>query len=342
MTNRALHKLRDARTMDPVLAGEDLSEYHSSFDVMTNSHAIESRLSDSLTRGERIALIGATGSGKTSTTAFVIPSLGAQIAPFRIGVAIDDPLILGNPGKFAQHVVRRIAMTAEQMSQSTRTELRVGVADQHEVVRAKTRSVQAGLDAKIASISANLGTASQSINARTSAQEIIEILGSALTLVANTGPKPILIFDDTDTWIQTGQDDVDERRRSFFGDILRMLAGLGCGLLVAVHPQYLTTDEFRAANSGFLTTTVEVPRVPNIEGLRSVLELRSSGADVELDEAFESEAIVELHRKYEDKDLSLRAALRCASSAIVHAVEAGSELVGIEAIALGLREILSE
>lgn len=342
MTNHLLQELLGARTLDPVQIGVDLRIYHYPFDDMTGKTEVELRLRESLARGERVALIGATGSGKTSTAAYVVDSLGESTAPFRIGVAIDDPLILGNPGRFAQHVVRRLAMTADQISASLRTDLRVGVADEHEIVRARSRSVQGGLNVKIASISGSLGTVSQSITERTSAQEMIELLEAALQLVAETGSQPLLIFDDTDTWIQVGYADLDQRRASFFGDILRMLSGLGCGLLIAVHPQYLPTPEFRNANAGFLSTTIEIPRVPGVEGLASVLDQRVVGAGGKLTDVFEDEAVAELFREYEVNELSLRAALRCASTALAHAVDAGKELIGVEAIALGLRELLSE
>jgi hypothetical protein len=343
MSLEYLVRLQDRRVFDPTLPFEELGDLHVPFDEMHRSATVERRLDAAVRRGERVALIGTTGTGKSSTAAYVVRPGDQDIAGFRIGVTIEEPEILANPGRFAQHVVRRIARDAGEVSGDERADLQIAVADAREVRPGRSRRGAATINAKVLQLSGELGSVSASITQQTSSHELVQALDHALDLVRSTGASPVLVIDDSDTWIEVADESVHARRDQFFRSILRMLAERHCSLIVAVDERYLGLDEYQNARDGLLPIEIHLPRVVSSTGLRLLLGRRVGQIDgARLDDTFTHDAIAELFTAYVSKPMSLRALMRCTSSAVYHAVAAGADLVGRQAVGASLREYLAE
>jgi hypothetical protein len=106
MSRESLARLQEAqRSTRRPLRGE-LHELHVPFDEMTNDRGCEQPLGDALRRGQRVALVGISGSGKSSVTQSVLGPLVEGLAPLQITEAIERPEIAQDPAKFAGHLVR--------------------------------------------------------------------------------------------------------------------------------------------------------------------------------------------------------------------------------------------
>lgn len=111
-----LRTLRDGGAFNPFPGVQRLREMHVRFDELAGvggvGVAYERKLEDALLRGERVTLVGASGSGKTSITEFVLG--GAQkdgvLAPIRVrfGMQTADQLVQ-NPAKFPELIVDTVA-----------------------------------------------------------------------------------------------------------------------------------------------------------------------------------------------------------------------------------------
>jgi hypothetical protein len=93
MSRESLAALQEAHAFNPAPLRGELHELHVPFDEMTGGHGCEQSLTDALRRGQRVALVGISGSGKSSITQNVLGPLVEGLAPLPITVAIERPEI---------------------------------------------------------------------------------------------------------------------------------------------------------------------------------------------------------------------------------------------------------
>jgi hypothetical protein len=343
MSAELLTELQAIRAFDPRVRFDELGYLHVPFDQMHGTDNVETRISSAILRGERFALIGTTGNGKSSTASYVALPTNEAIIAFQIGVTVEDPSLLMNPGHFAQHVVRRIARDAKEVPEPQRLQLELDVADTRVVRAERSRRTTATINAKVVELSRELGNVSASVEHRASAHELIEALDHALELIRSTGAAPVLVIDDSDTWLEVGDKRLHETRQAFFGPVMRMLAERGCGLIVAVDERYLDQPEYRPARDGHLPNEVHIPRLRGPNDLSSLLGHRVAQVDTaHISDAFTETVIEDAFSAYSNVSLSLRVLMRLVHSALYHAVEAGSARIGAEAFAASLREYAAE
>ena len=108
MSRESLARLQEAHAFNPAPLRGELHELHVPFDEMTGDHGCEQPLGDALRRGQRVALVGISGSGKSSVTQSVLGPLVEGLAPLPITVAIERPEIAQDPAEFAGHLVRLV------------------------------------------------------------------------------------------------------------------------------------------------------------------------------------------------------------------------------------------
>jgi hypothetical protein len=337
-----LTQLQDIRAFDPRVPFSELGFLHVPFEKMLGAD-VETRVAESIVRGERVALIGTTGNGKSSTASYVVTPTNEEIVAFQIGVTVEDPSLLMSPGGFAQHVVRRIAREAIEVSESQRIQLELDVADAQVVRPERARRTTAKINAKIFELSGELGNVSSSVEQPRSAHELIDALDHALELVRTTGAVPVLVIDDSDTWLEVGDERLRTTRRAFFGPVMRMLAERNCGLIVAVDERYLDQAEYRPARDGNLPIEVHIPRLHRPDDLALLLGHRVEQVEgAQVGDAFTEAVVEEAFAVYSEATMSLRALMRLVHSALYYAVEADSPLIGSEAFAASHREYTAE
>ncbi|MDP9066789.1 MAG: hypothetical protein M3N53_00380 [Actinomycetota bacterium] len=298
MISNAVAELQESHAFDPAPRRFDLGVYHVPFDSITKSEQTEAVLARSVRVPERVGLVGASGSGKSSVIAHVLGPMEEDIAPIRIPVAAENPETIVSPEAFARHVVRTVSNYARDAALMTEDDRRriLEKANESELFGGDARKGRVALTpgwmAGKAELSAELSSASAAITAPRSGSEIIEQAGRVIDVVSSAHLIPIIVIDDSDSWLNVvGLEDRTHLVNGFFGPVTRMLAEeLNAAVVLAVHETYLSLDGFRQAE-GFIETTVHIPAVPNEAALRAIVGKRvtvhidSSVEDVISDDA---------------------------------------------------------
>ncbi len=89
MSVGALLTMREAHVFDPAPRHDDLYLFHVPFDELTGSGSCEQAVGAALRRGERVALVGGSGAGKSSVISAVLNPLVEHLAPLPVPVAIE-------------------------------------------------------------------------------------------------------------------------------------------------------------------------------------------------------------------------------------------------------------
>jgi len=305
MSRAALAKLQEAHAFNPAPLRGELYELHVPFDEMTGGRGCEHSLGDALRRSQRVALVGISGSGKSSITQHVLGPLVEGLAPLPITVAIERPEIAQDPAEFAAHLVQLVGqwvasamprragrgreITTPRGSSRRATRQRFSIAPQWLSAR-----VELAYELQQASAQPTLSSGQRMDQAR-----------QLLDLIRAEGLQPVLVLDDTDKWLNTTwQPDAATVRAAFFGRVVRVLAeDLATAAVLAVHPTYLGDDEYQAA-AVFLDTTIQVPQIPGagavgqILGRRAGLALGLADEQSALDQAIVPDAVRELFEHY--------------------------------------------
>lgn len=101
----SLAELHAAHAFEPAPRRSSLHELHVEFDDLMGAPTCEAPLLAALSSGQRVALVGSSGSGKTSVTEWVLGPLREGVAPIHVPVSIEDPEIATSPSEFARHLV---------------------------------------------------------------------------------------------------------------------------------------------------------------------------------------------------------------------------------------------
>ncbi len=266
-----LRVLADHNAFNPNPLHATLSALHVPFDAMLGTGACERAVDRAIRQGRRVALVGATGTGKSSVIEHVLGPLVEGLAPLNVPVALERPEIATEPAAFADHLASLIARwvryaqpdDAGQVDAITR---RRGAATQ------KFSVAPSWLEAKVELGYELQRAAEQPV---TSATERITQAAQLLDLINADGLVPVIVLDDTDRWLATSwQPDSVRLRQGFFGRIVRLIADeLGAAAAVAVHPEYLADPAYQQAQ-GFLEPVVTVPPIPGPQAVAAILRRR--------------------------------------------------------------------
>jgi energy-coupling factor transporter ATP-binding protein EcfA2 len=276
-----LLRLRHEHVFDPAPRQAELFRFHVPFDELTGGATCEQTLDAALRRGEQVALIGSSGSGKSSVVSYVLGPLVEDLAPLPIPVSLEDEEVATSPVAFAAHLVRTVARYIAYAQPADEDDARRILrrttptlpSDRRRPTKVSVAPSWMGVRLELA---AELDSASSQPSPRQGA-EVIEQARRILELIAARDLLPVLVFDDTDKWLQVSAP-ADSARLvdGFFGRVVRLIAEeLPAAAVIAVHDHYVTQPSYRSA-AGFIESSVHVPPVPDVTGLTRILEQRVS------------------------------------------------------------------
>ena len=327
----ALRALVQARAFNATPPRNDLGGLHVPFESMVAGCHVEGRLDDSARRGDRVALIGTSGCGKSSLVSYVLGPLATGVAPILVPVhALEEGA--GRARSVADAMIAQLRLEAAAET-GTAEGLDAAIGEQRQVTSASSR--KRGVSGGFSWASGDL---SREISRQTANQELIllpekvEVIEQCLRAIRSDALQPVVVFDDTDRWIDS---DYREVVRGFFGDGIRWLAELEASVVVATHSHYLTANNDATEILAFLDTRVEIPQVPSVEQLGRVLERRvqvhtaeptGSEGVRQLEDVLTESAVETLFSQYRRR-ASLRAVLQVAHVALVEAADAGDDVI---------------
>jgi hypothetical protein len=306
MTCAQLESLRAANALPHTLRYDQLAPYHVPFDELCDSTAVEGELAHWLAHRGRVALIGPSGSGKSSALAWVLAHQPPEnLAVLRIPIALADDDTVKTTAGFARHLIRRVIATA-RLGDSETGNLRNQAAD---TIRrssgGRRRSHSFGLNAWVlkGELARELTRSGDEFEEQIGAGEVVEGLQHLVELFRARDTDPVLVLDDTDTWIARPHDQQPAQLAdAFFARNVRMLASeIDCGFILAVHTTYLDLPAYRE-----IAPRLERIRVPQLgrpeTDLARILthRLEVAGLGIPLDQVFEPTALAVLASTYED------------------------------------------
>ena len=147
MSNDLLVALQEAHAFDPFPVREDLGIYHVPFSQLVGSAHLEDSLLAACRRFERVAVVGDSGTGKSSLTASVLGPLTQGVAPVVVPVAVEPVETVTEPRTMFAHiaaVIARFADEARALSAAEREEALARITSQRPVGRVGGRSLRLG------------------------------------------------------------------------------------------------------------------------------------------------------------------------------------------------------
>jgi hypothetical protein len=348
MTRANLQSLRKNTALPHTLNYDQLARYHVPFDELTGETTVEAELAHWLGSRGRVALIGASGSGKSSALAWALDrQVPAHVVALRIPIALAGDETVQTTQGFARHLIRRVIATA-RLQQGEVEELRGRAADsvRHRGEQ-RRRSRRLGVNAGPinADIVRELTGAGSEFDEQIGAGEVVEGLQRMIAMFRAHDREPLLVLEDSDTWIARPHDQAPAKLAdAFFSRNVRMLASeLDCGFVVAVHTTYLNLPAYREV-AGRLER-VQIPQLPDPEAdLTRIIarRLELAGMDFTVGDVFEPDALTALASLYEDARDVRRAIATAASAARLALDEDQAERVTRAAIRAAAAERAGE
>jgi hypothetical protein len=339
-----LTHLQREHAFDPTPVRDDLGIYHVPFTELVGDTHPERTLHEACLRHERVALVGESGTGKSSLTASVLGPIAEGVAPIIVPVAREAFEVVREPRTMFAHLAGVIAAYAEEASlldDVARDAALSRATAQRPIGRAAGRSARVTLGWMGAQLGAELSRqAAPSRSIERSATETLETVHQMIEIIRAESLVPVLVLDDTDRWLTgSAYKEPETLVGAFFGRVLPELAELRCALVVAVHRRYLTDPMTQAAVRRTLDTPIEIPSLTAAGAIGRVIESRvrahasESGVTPPIYDVLTEAAVDRLFQHYQ-RGLrgELRGVLGAIHIALAEACDGRAQVIGPELI----------
>lgn len=350
MTHKALRAVDESRALEPTKRFDELSLYHVPFDQLNGGNATEAALTRMVANEGCVAVIGPSGSGKSSLIAAVLGPLAfnlpEHVVPMRVPVATESDETVTDPAAMARHLVRYVTQwsSAERLSPAEQEFFRRGAA---EVTRRagvrKVREYHVGLPLWLgnAEVARQVHTTGDEYQESASGADALEYLKRLVDLFLSHDLFPVFVFDDSDTWLRIPGLDRTAVASAFFMRTVRMITKeLPSGLVMAVHDDYLGLEGYQEA-SKWLSGETHVPRLADSgPAIESILRerLKVAGVGFPIDDLVEPEAVAHLANRYNGEG-TIRDVLQIAQRALQHALSDGTDRITGQLIEQAIAEL---
>ena len=344
MSLRLLRQLQAAHAFDPSPIRHDLGVYHVPFDQLAPGTSPEERLAGATRRGERIAIVGRSGCGKSSLIQHVLGPAAPEVAPIGVPVFGEPALTVTSVQAVAGLIIQTLVDHADLDDQARAEALES--ASTRRVVPSTTpiSGLTLGGNWMNVGVQANVRrqVPSTSHLPRT-AQATLEVVHQLLTTIQNDGLMPVLVFDDTDRWLRHvgGTVSYQDLALAFFGTVLPELRQLPTSIVVAVHTNYLKDTQLADHLRASIEILVNVPELASGDAIGRVIHSRviahtspdDPSAVPPLGAVINPTAVDRLHELYKNEPPgALRDVIRTVHVAITDACNGGFDTVTPELI----------
>jgi hypothetical protein len=336
MTAEFLRHIIQAHVLNPTPVGDEMTAYYVPFDELFGRSLAEQPLRAAVEAGRRVGVVGPSGIGKSSLIDWVLAAPEDAFAAIRVPVAVERDETVTDPISFAQHVIRTVskyALDAELIDREERHGILQGSSNRVARLageRTTSRRGSGGVWFLSGELGREVRSFTDTVDQERSGAEILEALKYVIALLSDRGLRPIFVIDDSDSWLRIdGVKDRSALVNGFFDRVLRMLAELPAGLVVAVHNDYLSMPGYRQAE-GFLETFIEVPTLAEPRMLSEMLTKRVSAVDdaAAAVDVFTDPAVDQLFGYYGGAaSRSLRKTVQAAQTAVQMAAEEEAAVV---------------
>jgi energy-coupling factor transporter ATP-binding protein EcfA2 len=258
----------------------------------------ESRLASDIANGQRIALIGPIGCGKSSMVEYVMGTGEGEFAPIWISAAHEGEHTLKDPPEFARHLIRQLVGWARDAGAMTSDERDAFLIETSRTVPGRTTRYKQTVSFKLALKWIEPGWSEEvertlaNPDVARNRGDFVASLGRLVELIREDLQRtPVVIIDDSDRWLRLDPSTRESLIDSFFTETCRMLAELDWAVVMAVHPEYCSSSPFRsAAANGYFNVQLSVPPIDRPEALRELLDVRIRALASAAEEARQLEA----------------------------------------------------
>jgi hypothetical protein len=290
----------------------------------------EARLEVCVRRRGKACVVGLTGTGKSSLISHVLGKVGVEYAPIVIRASGEGDVVL-DPLRFAKHLLRTVTRHAEEISLLTTNERAEVLRDAGVADSATHRTTVRGGAPRWLFTADVAHEITQAVRVQAdSVDEILGIVSDVLLILTANGMMPVFVFDDTDRWVGTGQDNSARLAVGFFGTTLRLVSDLKAGLVIAAHDNYLAMPVYKEHAAPLWEVLVRMPLLTEPRQLALVLEhrIRVAGPAAEAAAVFEPAAVDCLYGHYEaDGARKMRKVIQAALNSLGVAAQERRECV---------------
>ncbi|WP_428117880.1 hypothetical protein [Candidatus Poriferisodalis sp.] len=318
----SLEVLADAYAFESSPRRMDLGVLHVPFDELTDGAETEARLDASIRRREPVALIGASGCGKSSVIAHVLGPTVEGVVPVYVPVAAAPAQTADTADHLADHLLTTFSRLAEPIAGLVERDLARSTTTTTRVRRGRAGFAGRWLGADVAGEVRHQTQTERNATLADKTDALVQVLA----IVADGHLVPVIVFDDTDRWLSNEN---AQLVTNFFAEGVRWLLELPAALVVAVHPHYFEVTS-QAELLCYLDTRINIPRLESATAVDAILRRRIDrivGApNPNLTDVLASDASAAVLAVYRESG-SLRRALQVCHTALHDALSDGVEQI---------------
>jgi hypothetical protein len=318
---------------------------------------VERRAKEVLAKGKALIVKDNRGTGKSSLVNHVLLDLGPACFPifFRLGLAGDFDKVSSDPGEFARYLLTRTraeVLKVKKLSKAALEKYRKYSALEISYTEGRkdtligkiknTLSWIPGLASTEAEVGGELQTyVETALSEKVYNDDRIAAIAELCEVIRAHKLEPVLVFDDTDHFLQQGAIDRRPLVDAFFVNIVPMFQEFGCGTVLNAHSSYDDYETFRAAQKKHFDEVLTIP-VVGFEGFLKIVEkkVRAVHAEAALDDLFQRDALETIfHQAYLKKPKErMRDTMLVLQDTVLAAINANADKVSLAHAVHGLFE----
>jgi hypothetical protein len=321
---------------DPRIVQDWFTATHVPFDELFSTDAIEGRVRDSAEHGGRVAVIGRSGTGKTSLVHHAVYAPG--LAPIWMHVAVEKPELITEPLGFGRLLLSAIVDDAKRYLSAGDVDQSLAMASARYERSGSKRTKRAGGGVTYGFFNADAAkevvTAAPDISVVVTAAMVATKLRDLFDIIHSNGHVPVVVVDDSDRFLQVVAPEPNQAPdlfSPFVTKVMPWLADFDCAKVVAVHPSYVDGQLWiKARQDGLCGTEIRVPILAGEGQLEAILDRRldAFGMGAELEDIFAEESLTRLFEIYlEHPEPTIRKCLTIANAAVGLAIEQRADQV---------------